>query len=117
MIWISYTTRYRTGSDKFARAAETMRGELAARHPGVEVRLEPLVRKGDFVAALARIAGEGKQLAQLHFLGHSGMYGIMFGSVEWPEQFSPHEWRQMRIPFAPGAHATSSAPAARLSYP
>ena len=105
MIWISYTTRYRTGSDKFARAAETMRQELAAKHPGVEVRLEPLVRKGDFVAALARIAGEGKQLAQLHFLGHSGMYGIMFGSVAWPEQFSPHEWRTMRIPFAPGAHA------------
>jgi len=105
MIWISYTTRYRKGSDKFARAAETMRQELAARHPGVEVRLEPLVRKGDFVAALARIAGEGKQLAQLHFLGHSGMYGIMFGSVEWPEQFSPHEWRTMRIPFTPGAHA------------
>ena len=71
MIWISYTTRYRTGSDKFARAAETMRQELAAKHPGVEVRLDPLVRKGDFVAALARIAGEGKQLAQLHFLGHS----------------------------------------------
>ena len=105
MIWISYTTRYRTGSDKFARAAETMRAELAANHPGVEVRLEPLVRKGDFVAALARIASEGKQLAQLHFLGHSGMYGIMFGSIDWPEQFSPHEWRQMRIPFAPGAHA------------
>ena len=105
MIWISYTTRYRTGSDKFARAAETMREEVAAKHPGVEVRLEPLVRKGDFVAALTRIAGEGKQLAELHFLGHSGMYGIMFGSVDWPEQFSPHEWRQMRIPFAPGAHA------------
>ena len=105
MIWISYTTRYRTGSDKFARAAETMREELAARHPGVEVRLEPLVRKGDFVSALARIADEGKQLAELHFLGHSGMYGIMFGSVDWPEQFSPHEWRTMRIPFAPGAHA------------
>ncbi|HXT97403.1 MAG TPA: class I SAM-dependent methyltransferase [Polyangia bacterium] len=105
MIWISYTTRYRTGSDKFARAAETMRAELCARNPGLEVRLDPLVRKGDFVAALGRIAGEGKQLRELHFIGHSGMYGIMFGSVDWPEQFSPHEWRQMRIPFAPGAHA------------
>jgi len=63
------------------------------------------VRKGDFVAALARVAGEGKQLRELHFIGHSGMYGIMFGSTSWPEQFSPHEWRQMRIPFATGAHA------------
>src|ERR1700710_1818466 len=100
MIWISYTTRYRTGSDKFARAAETMRAELAARNPGVEVRLEPLVRKADFVAALERIAVAGKQLTALHFIGHAGMYGIMFGSIAWPEQFSPHEWRQMRIPFA-----------------
>jgi len=25
------------------------------------------------------------------------MYGIMFGSVAWPEQFSPHEWRQLTI--------------------
>ena len=67
MIWISYTTRYRTGSDKFARAAETMRQELAAKHPGVEVRLEPLVRKGDFVAALGadRRRGEAARRAPL----------------------------------------------------
>jgi len=31
------------------------------------------------------------------------MYGIMFGTTSWPEQFSPHEWRTMRIPFATGA--------------
>ena len=62
MIWISYTTQYRTGSAKFARAAETMRAELGARNPGVEVRLDPLVRKGDFVAALSRLAGEGKRV-------------------------------------------------------
>jgi SAM-dependent methyltransferase len=105
MIWISHTTQYRTGSDKFARAAETMREELAARHPATEVRLEPLVRKGDFVAALQRIAGEGKQIDELHFIGHSGLYGIMFGSVAWPEQLSPHEWRALRIPFARDAHA------------
>jgi SAM-dependent methyltransferase len=105
MIWIGYTTQYRTGSDKFARAAETMREELAAKHPRAEVRLEPLVRKGDFRTGLQRIADEGKQIDELHFIGHSGMYGIMFGSVGWPEQFSPHEWRLMRISFAPGAHA------------
>lgn len=105
MIWIGFTTRYRTGSDKFAQAAETMRAALAARDPGIEVRLEPLVRKGDFVAAMDRVDQQGKQLTELHFIGHSGMYGIMFGSVAWPEQFSPHEWRHMRIPFAPGAHA------------
>ena len=29
----------------------------------------------------------------------------MFGSTDWPEQFSPHEWRAMRIPFDPNAQA------------
>jgi SAM-dependent methyltransferase len=105
MIWIGYTTQYRGGSLEFARAARTLRGELAGRHPGATVVLEPLVGKGDFVAAMERIAARGEAIDELHFLGHSGMYGIMFGSTSWPEQFSPHEWRTMRIPFAPGASA------------
>jgi ubiquinone/menaquinone biosynthesis C-methylase UbiE len=33
------------------------------------------------------------------------MYGIMFGSVRWPEQLSPHEWRALCIPFAETASA------------
>jgi ubiquinone/menaquinone biosynthesis C-methylase UbiE len=105
MIWIGYTTRYRGGSAEFARAARTLEGELARRHPGAVVVLEPVVQKQDFVDAMARIAARDDTLDELHFLGHSGMYGIMFGSTSWPEQFSPHEWRAMRIPFAPGASA------------
>jgi SAM-dependent methyltransferase len=54
---------------------------------------------------MERIAMRGEALDELHFLGHSGMYGIMFGSTSWPEQLSPHEWRSMRIPFADGASA------------
>jgi len=105
MIWIGYTTQYRGGSAEFARAARTLKEELASRHPGAAVVLEPVVRKQDFVDAMSRIAARGEALDELHFLGHSGMYGIMFGSTSWPEQFSPHEWRSMRIPFAPGASA------------
>jgi len=105
MIWIGYTTRYRGGSAEFARAARTLRGELATRHPGAVITLEPVVQKQDFVDAMDRIAARHDTLDELHFLGHSGMYGIMFGSTSWPEQFSPHEWRAMRIPFAPGASA------------
>jgi SAM-dependent methyltransferase len=33
------------------------------------------------------------------------MYGIMFRSRAMPEQFSPHEWRTLRIAFAPKARA------------
>ena len=47
----------------------------------------------------------GRTLAELHFVGHSGMYGPMFGSTAWPEQFSPHEWRTFPLPWAVGAEA------------
>jgi len=105
MIWIGYTTGYRGGSAEFARAARTLEAELSTRHPRAVVVLEPVVQKQDFVDAMNRIAARGETLDELHFLGHSGMYGIMFGSTSWPEQFSPHEWRSMRIPFAKGASA------------
>jgi ubiquinone/menaquinone biosynthesis C-methylase UbiE len=105
VIWIGYTTQYRGGSLEFARAARTLKRELEGRHPGAVVVLEPVVRKQDFVDAMDRIAARADTLDELHFLGHSGMYGIMFGSTSWPEQLSPHEWRSMRIPFARGASA------------
>ncbi|MFL6375668.1 MAG: class I SAM-dependent methyltransferase, partial [Pyrinomonadaceae bacterium] len=35
----------------------------------------------------------------------SGMYGPMYGTVAFPEQFSPYEWEHMDIPFAAGAKA------------
>lgn len=105
MLWIGYTTRYREGSPQFARAAETLRADLARARPGKQICLEALERKADFVASMRRIREAGAQLDELHFLGHSGMYGIMFGSRSWPEQFSPHEWRALDIPFAKGASA------------
>jgi ubiquinone/menaquinone biosynthesis C-methylase UbiE len=105
VIWIGYTTHYREGSDKFARAARTLQGDLARRYPKQMVVLEPLRRKADFVAAMRRIEGTGQRIEELHFIGHSGMYGIMFGTKSWPEQLSPHEWRSLRIPFADGASA------------
>ncbi len=105
MIWIGFTTHYREGSDKFARAASTLRDDLARRHPKRTTVLEPLRCKADFVAAMRRVADAGERIDELHFMGHSGMYGIMFGTTSWPEQLSPHEWRALRIPFADGATA------------
>jgi ubiquinone/menaquinone biosynthesis C-methylase UbiE len=105
VLWIGYTTRYRGGSDKFARAATTLQAELQRARPNVDVRLEALEHKADFAAAMARIRATGGQIEELHFFGHSGMYGIMFGSRSWPEQFSPHEWRALSIPFSTGARA------------
>ena len=109
VIWIGYTTLYREGGPKFARAAETMRrakeAEAETRHPRPEVRCERVESKLDFVEAMQRIKASGQALAELHFIGHSGMYGPMFRTTKMPEQFSPYEWRTMDLPFAPGGEA------------
>lgn len=105
MIWIGYTTRYRDGGEKFERVAMTMERELLARRPDVVVRRQAVESKREFAEAMSAIAEEGEEIEELHFIGHSGMYGVMFGTTSWPEQFSPHEWRELRIPFAAGARA------------
>jgi SAM-dependent methyltransferase len=105
VIWVAHTTRYRGGSAEFAAAAATMRRELATAHPEAEVVLAALDGKADLADAMAALAADGRLVRELHFVGHAGMYGPMFGSIEWPEQFSPHEWRALAIPFAPGATA------------
>ncbi|MGB9303592.1 MAG: methyltransferase domain-containing protein [Mycobacterium sp.] len=100
VIWVAHTTHYRGGSAEFAVAAATMGRELAAAHPDAEVVVSGLHHKADFTAELAWLAESGQELSQLHLISHAGMYGPMFGSTEWPEQFSPHEWHDMKIPFA-----------------
>ncbi len=104
-IWIGYTTRYREGGPKFERAALTLAADKREAFPGLTVRCECVESKAEFLAAMRRLADEGKQLRELHLIVHSGMYGPMFGSVAWPEQFSPHEWRTMQLPLAAGAEA------------
>lgn len=105
VIWIGHTTRYRGGSASFAAAAATMARERAAARPDAEVIVAALDGKADLAAAMDALAAAGREIDELHFVGHSGMYGPMFGSVEWPEQFSPHEWRELAIPFATDARA------------
>ncbi|MFV8320935.1 methyltransferase domain-containing protein [Mycobacterium sp. 23] len=105
LIWVAHTTRYRGGSAEFALAAATTGRELAAAHPEAEVVVSGLHRKADFTAELAAFASSGRMISELHLISHSGMYGPMFGSTDWPEQFSPHEWRDMTIPFAPDGRA------------
>lgn len=105
MIWIGYTTLYREGGARLERAARTMEAEKRARFPDQVVRCERVESKAAFLAAMERIAGEEDVITELHFVGHSGLYGIMFGTTDWPEQFSPHEWRAMSIPFAPDGEA------------
>lgn len=105
VVWIGHTTAYRGGSASFAAAARTMAAERLAARPDAEVRVAALYGKADLVAEMDALSAAGRTIDELHFIGHSGMYGPMFGSVEWPEQFSPHEWRELAIPFGPDARA------------
>ena len=105
VIWIGHTTRYRGGSAEFRIAAHTMGRELAARHPDAKVTVEALDGKADFTDAMDRVGRAGDRIRELHFIGHSGMYGPMFSSTAWPEQFSPHEWRSMHLPLGVDARA------------
>ncbi len=104
-IWIGYTTRYREGGPKFERAARTMAADKRREHPGLAVHCERVESKAEFLAAMRRLSDAGVVLRELHLVVHSGMYGPMFGSVAWPEQFSPHEWRTTQLPLGPGSQA------------
>ncbi|HTA17757.1 MAG TPA: class I SAM-dependent methyltransferase [Polyangia bacterium] len=105
MIWIGYTTLYREGGPKFERAARTMAAAARRARGDSFVRCDRIESKRDFVDAMARVRADGAALDELHFIGHSGMYGPMFRTTSMPEQFSPHEWRALSLPFAPGGVA------------
>jgi len=103
VTWAFYTTLYRGGGPRNARVAQTFARERRAE--GQTVILDRVESKADVLAALARLRKRGLLVDELHFFGHSGMYGPMFRTAEHPEQFSPEEWRQLvgQIPFAPQA--------------
>ena len=66
----------------------------------VDVVTRAVESKRDVLQAIAEIRDAGGKIKEFIFVGHSGMYGPMFGTVAMPEQFSPYEWEQMDIPFA-----------------
>ncbi len=105
MILIIYTTLYRKGGAQFPVVAETLADERRANGFKGNLICRAVESKRDVLKVLAEARNAGKQISEFHFVGHSGMYGPMFGTVEFPEQFSPFEWEQMDIPFAKDASA------------
>lgn len=95
MVLILYTTQYKTGGPEMARAAETM----ACQKPNS--RAIKIESKAEFIAAVTQHG----PLDELHLIGHSGLYGPMFGTTKFPEQFSRAEWRALEIPFTQNARA------------
>lgn len=105
VILIIYTTRYRLGGTQFPVVAKTLSDEHFGTEFSTEVICKAVESKVDVLRAIAEIRDAGREIVEFHFVGHSGMYGPMFGTVAFPEQFSPYEWEQMEIPFAEGASA------------
>jgi ubiquinone/menaquinone biosynthesis C-methylase UbiE len=94
---ITYTTQYRTGGSRLTRVAETLAADRA--QSGAQVRLTRVESKAEFLAAIGAVRDAGDGISELHFVGHSGMYGPMFRTRARPEQVSPHEWRCLSLPF------------------
>jgi ubiquinone/menaquinone biosynthesis C-methylase UbiE len=104
VILITYTTRYRKGGAQFIRAANTLTDEKKDAGSN-DVTCVAVESKGDLKALFVALVEAGEQISEFHFIGHAGMYGPMFGTESYPEQFSPWEWEQLTIPFAANGKA------------
>jgi ubiquinone/menaquinone biosynthesis C-methylase UbiE len=103
-VVILYATLYRAGGEKFAPVARAMAAEKAAEFPVCRIVCSAAESKAKFLEQVESIEAAAGEIFEFHFIGYSGVYGIMFGTPRWPEQFSPYEWRTMRIPFAHDGH-------------
>ena len=105
VIIIVYTTLYRKGGSQFPVVANTLAREKAENGFEGEIIARAVESKRDVLQIFAETKSSGKRISEFHFVGHAGMYGPMFGTVAFPEQFSPYEWETMEIPFAEEASA------------
>ena len=105
MILIIYTTKYRLGGSQFPVVARTLADEKREGGFKGEIVCRAVESKREVLQILDEIRASGKTIDEFHFVGHSGMYGPMFGTVAFPEQFSPFEWENLDIPFAVNASA------------
>src|SRR5215831_18448015 len=104
-IVILYTTLYRKGGTQFPPVAATLAREKKQSGFTGEIIHRAVESKREVLETFDELRSAGKVINEFHFVGHSGMYGPMFGTVAFPEQFSPYEWETMEIPFAPEASA------------
>ena len=104
-VVIIYTTLYRKGGAQFPVVAATLATEK--RNNGFEgdIVCQAVESKRDVLRIFDELKNCERKIREFHFVGHSGMYGPMFGTVAFPEQFSPYEWENMNIPFAEDAEA------------
>ena len=104
MILIVYTTHYRKGSDMFARIAQTLQEEKME-NQSQNIQCLGIHGKKQLISLFNEIRINQQKISEYHFVGHAGMYGPMYGTVNYPEQISPFEWKTLDIPFEENAKA------------
>jgi len=97
---ITYTTIYRTGGLEFEKAAKTLASEKKIKFPNHKILCQATESKLELLKIIDNLKDNQDEILEFHFIGHSGVYGIMFGTTQWPEQFSPYEWKQQAWPLA-----------------
>ena len=105
VIIIVYTTLYREGGEQFPIVAKTLAAEKKENGFDGEIIVQAVESKREVLHIFDEAKQTGQLIEEFHFVGHSGMYGPMFGTVKFPEQFSPYEWEQLEILFAENASA------------
>ena len=105
VVLILYTTKYRLGGEQFPVVAETLAAEKSGNGFVGSVITRAIESKLDVLGAIDEVRLSGDMIKEFIFVGHSGMYGPMYGTIAFPEQFSPYEWERMKIPFATDASA------------
>ncbi|WP_422361397.1 class I SAM-dependent methyltransferase [Reichenbachiella sp.] len=103
IILIVYTTKYRRGGHQFKKVAQTLASEKTK--GSLEVRCQAIESKAELKSIFTSLVEDDKSIYEFHFIGHAGMYGPMFGTVSYPEQFSPYELENLKIPFSTRAKA------------
>ena len=89
VVVIVYTTLYRKGGAQFPVVAKTLADDKRATGFEGEIICRAVESKRDLLQVFDEVRTAGDRIGEFHFVGHSGMYGPMFGTVAFPEQFSP----------------------------
>ncbi len=104
LILIIYTTTYKKGGAQFEQVANTLVDEK--RKSNANVKVVKVNSKQEVIALFNKVDRQPARIKEFYFIGHSGMYGPMFGTEAFPEQFSPYELKALKIPFAKDASAS-----------
>jgi len=107
MKWILYA-RFQTKNDRNSKnlndVFEKLRTEIDNGSPS-KVRIDEVSNKKELLECILDIQKKDIEISEWYFIGHGMPYGPIMGSIAWPEEISPYEWRNIKLPFSQKAKA------------